>query len=140
MIPSEIKIGGKIIKIMVVDNADMLQPDNASSNWGMARYDEGVIAIKKLKSVDEMQEVLCHEIKHFFDVYAGRKMYLTSKEVDYELQNVMTDNVFWQFLKDNTNFFNSEPELVEVKSPKGHTLVVDKQKGEIIGRKDPVSR
>jgi hypothetical protein len=119
MIPKRVKIGGKIVDIDIIENADALQIDDISSNWGISRYDENKIILKRLKSEEEMEETLAHEIKHFFDAISGRKHYLQSKEVDYELQNVMTDNVFWQFLKDNTDFYTINVEkTAEAEKPK----------------------
>jgi hypothetical protein len=107
MIPNKIVIGGHEVTIRIVDDADLLQQNNSSSNWGMACYESNIIAIKKQPSESVMEESLAHEIKHYLDANSGRKSYLQSIEgVDYELQNVMTDNVFWQFLKNNTNFFS----------------------------------
>jgi len=106
MIPERIVIGGHDVRITIIEDADSLHRDDCSSNWGMASYSENTIFLKRLPSESMMEENLAHEIKHFLDVNSARKAYLGNfKGLDYELQNMMTDNVFWRFLKDNTNFF-----------------------------------
>lgn len=112
MIPRSVFIGGREIVIKVVENSDDLHVDDCSSNWGMSKCDMSMIFLKRLQDESQMEQVLCHEIKHFLDYDTARKEYLRSiPGLDYELQNSMTDNIFWQFLKNNTSFFNERKEL-----------------------------
>ena len=106
MIPKHIDIAGHEIKIEIISPKEL---NNNNDNWGLSCCDKGIIYLNSNITESEQEEVLAHEIKHFFDYNSGRNHYLISFEkLDYELQNEMTDNVFWRFLSDNTDFFKEK--------------------------------
>jgi len=108
MIPNNVLIGGHLIEIELVDpdNRLLLKEDEFLQNFGLCVYSENKIYINKDLSESLKEECLIHEIKHMIDFYSSRKNYLSQfKDLNEEYQNLLTDNIFWRFLKDNTNFF-----------------------------------
>jgi hypothetical protein len=52
------------------------------------------------------EEVLAHEILHGILEKTGAQNYIVSINGNVENLCCMIENTFWQFLKDNTNFFD----------------------------------
>jgi hypothetical protein len=109
LIPAKVIIGGREIKIEVRDKTEKLLNHDQTCSWGMSNFSEGIIYLENIPDKYLMEEILMHEIKHFIDFVSGRMKYFNRTEKpDLEVDTNLTDNVWWQFLKDNTNFFDDK--------------------------------
>ncbi len=66
MIPSKIRICGKMFKVYVTD---MFEED--AEQWGESDYEERTITIKKMEDTAAMESVLLHEVIHMTLANAG---------------------------------------------------------------------
>lgn len=109
MIPKNICIGGHCIHIIDMPMADKMGCYDAINNQ---------ITLSSELQATIKEQVLCHEIIHFMVYETGLNNVLNlagdKKDTDMlEIVSRMLENIFWRFLKDNTNFFNPlyhEPE------------------------------
>jgi Zn-dependent peptidase ImmA (M78 family) len=75
---------------------------------GKVCYHKNKIVLNSNCNDKYIEETLAHEIIHCFLEKTGASNLLKSKEVDHELITEMLSNIFWQFLRDNTNFFDKK--------------------------------
>ena len=105
MIPERVNVGGHDIKIIVKKDREEMGRYNAINN---------TIKLKAGLSESKAEQVLCHEIIHFLLYESGTTNVLGVEGSDnYVLFENVTrtlENIFWRFLKDNTNFFNNPSE------------------------------
>lgn len=107
MIPDHIVVGGQVIATQRHnDRADISRAD--VNCW------KNRINITTEEQSCEMQEQsYCHELIHLLIHKSGMNYYLNSKENNNEIEEQICcslENIVWQFLKNNTNFFEFKEE------------------------------
>lgn len=97
-----VKVAGHVYEIIRTESVDI------NENWGLIQYKNMKIKLDKELKGSRLEETLTHEIIHAVLSESGCQGYLNSKEVDKELFISLIENTFYQFLKDNTDFFGCE--------------------------------
>ena len=87
-----------------------IQPSEKLENMydGRIFYDENKIYLSNNCEINYQDEILAHEIIHALLEKSGVSLLIKKANVDYELVTEMLTNIFWNFLKDNTNFYNEK--------------------------------
>ena len=74
-------------------------------------YERKTITISDGTNGDVYDEILAHEILHGLLTHSGANEYLENKGADDEVVVSILSNVFYNFLRDNTDFFNKNYKL-----------------------------
>ena len=99
MIPEKITIGGHEMSIKYEETC-LLEPKYV----GRIDMSQNTIMLQKNIAESYTEEVLIHEIIHgFFEATGIEEMIDDNKKNELYVQSLT--NIFWRFLKDNTNFF-----------------------------------
>jgi Zn-dependent peptidase ImmA (M78 family) len=96
-------IGGQDFQIIIKEVEDKFE----NKYDGRIYYDEQKIIIAK-RQKEYTEEIVSHEIIHGFIEKTGMSEFFKQKDIDYEYITCALTNIFWQFLKDNTDFFNKQ--------------------------------
>lgn len=97
MIPKKVTVGGKTITTRLVDKKEI------NNNSGDYDPDKLLISIDQDLAEDEKESTFAHELKHAIHYNANAAQTIgQSKE---ELLTTMSENIFYQFLKQYTNLF-----------------------------------
>lgn len=101
MIPNQINIGGHnyiTLKTDVINNNhDYLGFYNSATK---------TIEVANNQAESSKEQSFSHELIHCLLCETGAHDFLEQKEIDKEALPTMLENMFWRFLKDNTNFFH----------------------------------
>ncbi len=89
---------------------DREQPSERLENKydGRIFYAKNRIVLSNDCEISYQDEILTHEVLHGLLEKSGVASLIKKNELDIELVTEMLTNIFWQFLKDNTDFFIRE--------------------------------
>lgn len=106
MIPESVNIGGHEVKIEIEDDVKVYHPMSGyAMNW------QNLIKLAKNQDDGIKETSLSHEILHEMINKSG--IWHELKENDLEETLVCgLENIFWRFLKDNTDFFKNNETLM----------------------------
>jgi len=79
---------------------------------GRIFYDKNKIYLSNNCEISYQDEVLAHEIIHGLVEKSGVASILKKSDVNEELVVELLSNIFWNFLKDNTDFFIGNKEVL----------------------------
>jgi len=98
----KIKIGGHCYRLLFVEQHEF----SSLNRWAEIDYRALTIKIDKHLHGTRLYESIAHEILHGLIIESGVNSMFDKKEVDHEEFNGIMENTFFQFLLDNTNFFD----------------------------------
>ena len=102
MIPEKVIIGGHEYKIEH-NEIECVKFDNTPC---LIDYSIQKILSNFGESTESCKEQsICHEILHGLLRESGYYKLLEAKDIHAESMPTLMENIFWRFLKDNTNFF-----------------------------------
>ncbi len=105
MIPKEIIIGGHKINCAEEDTKEIFRAPLGHAKLWLNKIKYSNEAVESIQ-----EECVCHEIlHHIFSVSGAIERLDTDKSGESGekfIHNI--ENIFWRFLKDNTNFFNDK--------------------------------
>lgn len=112
-IKDEIYIGGHLYRI--VENEKECLIFGTETN-AVIDYEQQRIYYKKNENMSEtfLCQAIAHEILHAFQYESALFKFLKSKDVGSEEIPSFLENIFYQFLMDNTNFFVHDVEPIHL--------------------------
>jgi hypothetical protein len=108
MIPKKVDIGGQIYKIIPSKSKCL---EDGVDTWARFMASQNVVYYVDELLSERIEQNISHEILHLFFMETGLSNYLETNNIPFEAPAIFLENIFWQFLKNNTNFFDEAKEV-----------------------------
>ena len=107
MIPTKIKIAGHVysIKQMSDDHMNMMTEENESEYpWNAyIQYTDNLIALRESNALTQKEQSIAHEVLHAIIENSHAYTYIKKDALEDLIKSM--ENVFYRFLKDNTDVY-----------------------------------